>query len=519
MISMMYLVLTAMLALNVSADIINGFTKLRHSMETSMASTSQRTEDIIEIFENANETNPGKYGDWWTIAQAVHVKCTEFYEYVENFKLEIANRVDGKHYTTMPEHLTGGTDTHQAHLYALGELGASGKTHAEELEDTMDEFREYVTSADAEVLVHKITVDQKFAHDWNLKVAMFNSLFNTDDVMGEDGETISWGVSLFNEMPAAAVVALLTKYQNDVRVAENDLINFFFSAAGQSDFVVNSVDALVLPVTGDYVIRGQQYQARIVSAMVDTNQVPRVFIDGVEYENGIYTINTSRPGPQEYCGYMLVGDDTTRYNFCGKYLVGEPAATVSNTDLNIIYRGYDNPFSISVPGFAADKLEVRCQGAKITRQKDLWIINPSDAIKDIAVIEVFAKDKDGKSLPMGKTEYRVKNLPKPDAYFEINGVPTEDVKIARSALLNPKNKIIASYGPDGLIQAKFTITSFQFKMPTGASYLIKGDHFDDRCLSMLRKLKQGNSITLQYIKAVGPDGKEVQLRPLPIELN
>lgn len=382
----------------------------------------------------------------------------------------------------------------------------------------MDAFRTYVTSADNETLRHKIMIDSKFAHDWNLKVEMFNSLFNTDDVIDAEAGPLEWEETLFAEMPAAAVVALLTKYQNDIRVAENDLVNFFFSAAGQSDFVVNSVDALVMPTYGDYVIKGQRYQARIVSAMVDTNQVPRVFIDGVEYENGIYDVPASVPGPHEYCGYMLVGDDTTKYNFCGKYLVGEPTATVSNTDLNIIYRGYDNPFSISVPGVSPDKLEVRCAGAAVSKSKDLWIIKPGDAVKDVATIEVFAK-MDGKTVSMGQTQYRVKNLPKPDAYFEINGVPTEDTRIARSALLNRNNKIIASYGPDGLIQAKFTITSFQFKTPTGAAFVVKGDAFDARSIEVIRKLKQGNMITLQYIKAMGPDGKEVQLRPLPIELN
>ena len=104
------------------------------------------------------------------------------------------------------------------------------------------------------------------------------------------------------------------------------------------------------------------------------------------------------------------------------------------------------------------------------------------------------------------------------AYFEINGVPTEDTRIPRAQLTNKKNKIVASYGADGLVQAKFEIVGFQVKLPTGTSPSIKGDCFDDKALNAIKKLKQGDMIHIQYIKAKGPDGKEIQLRALPIEL-
>jgi hypothetical protein len=133
-------------------------------------------------------------------------------------------------------------------------------------------------------------------------------------------------------------------------------------------------------------------------------------------------------------------------------------------------------------------------------------------------VEVYARINNQEVL-MGSHSYRVKSLPRPDAYFEINGVPTEDTRIPRAQLINPKNKIVASYGTDGLVQAKFDIVSFQVKLPTGASLLVKGDKFDDKSLAAIKKLKQGNTINLMYIKAKGPDGKEVQLRGLPIELN
>lgn len=520
----MYLVLTAMLALNVSADIINGFSKLRHSMESSVKSTYSRTEDIMKIFEAAyskDDAGKAKYGEWYAVAKAIHTESQAFYDYIEAFKLDIANMVDGrsgdKRYTSMPERLIGGSDTNKPHQYALVERGESGKLHAEEFEDKMDAYRDFMTTNESPCILAKMK-DDKFAHDMKVKQDMFLQLFNTDEVQDEEGNTIGWAQSVFHEMPAAAVTALLTKYQNDIRVAENDMVNFMFASAGSSDFVVNSVEALVMPTNGEYIMQGQRYRAKIVSAMVDTNQVPRVFINGHEIENGVYEVAAGSVGPQTYSGYMLIGDDTTHYQFKGQYTVGAPSATLSNLDLNIIYKGYDNPFSISVPGVSSEKIHVSCPGASVSKNGANWIIKPGDGVGGTTTIEVSA-EVDGKVISMGSQTYRVKNLPRPDAYFEINGQPTEETKVARSALINPSNRIIASYGADGLIQAKFRITGFQVKMPTGASIAVKGDKFDQKSLDAIKKLKQGNMVNIQYIKAIGPDGKEVQLRPLPIELN
>ena len=235
MISMMYLVLTAMLALNVSADILNGFTKLRHSMESSMNSTEVRTDAVLESFKIQALDNEG-YQDWLDIANAIAAKSDEFYNYIENFKLDIANMCDNKHYEAEALDtikLKNGSDTNKPHQYALTEYDTeTGRLHAEEMKYRMDEFRFYMTTAESKIILDKIEKDANFKEEWERKTSMFNTLFSTADVVDEEGATISWERSTFAEMPADAVIALLTKYQNDIRVAENDMINYYFSLAG-----------------------------------------------------------------------------------------------------------------------------------------------------------------------------------------------------------------------------------------------------------------------------------------------
>jgi hypothetical protein len=160
---------------------------------------------------------------------------------------------------------------------------------------------------------------------------------------------------------------------------------------------------------------------------------------------------------------------------------------------------------------------VKCKQATITTKNDRWIIKPSDKAPDNLTIEVYAMINN-RELLMGSHAYRIKNLPRPDAYFEINGEVTEDTKLSKRDLTSPNTRIVASYGADGLIQAKFDIVSFQVKLQTGRAMTVQGDRFDNNVLNKIKEMNQGQSLNLMYIKAKGPDGKEVQLRGIPIEL-
>ena len=519
MIGMMYLVLTAMLALNVSADILNGFTKLRHSMEETMKSTDSRTEELMQTFKAAYDETPGKYEDWWTIAQAVRNKSNEFYNYIDKFKLDIINMIDGAQYTSTAEcEAAGGVknngDTNKPQEYSE-RVGEGGKMNEDIFKEKMDEFRTYVTVVDSKCLLDKIEQDKQFAHEWELKVEMMSALFSTEDVPDEEGVLISFQRSTFHEMPAGAVLALLTKYQNDIRVAENDLINFMMSAAGKSKVTVNSIQALILPEYGEYVMQGQRYRARIVSAMVDTNDVPKVFINGQEIVDGVYDVAAGSPGQQTYTGYMLVTGDTTKYAFKGQYTVGAPSATISHTELNVMYRAYENIFSVSVPGTSSDKIKVTCPAATPVRKGDKWSITPPVKSAEETYIEVFA-EIDGKQISMGKQIYRLKNLQTPDAYFQVNDNTLLDgeAPVSSTQLASPNGKVVASYGADAVIQAKFKVTGFTVRLPSGKMINVKGDKLDGAAIKEIKGLKSKAQFRIQDIQAVSAAGEQKRLRSL-----
>lgn len=502
MIGMMYLVLTAMLALNVSASILNGYTQVDDSLHATIETMQESNADLYATFKAALDKNPEKTQEWYDKAMEVKDASDKFFTYVQKFKDEMVLLADGKNakQDAKVSEIGKKDDTNIPAQYALNE------GNAKVLKNAINQYRD---------LVIDITGDTQ-AFDEELR-----RTFVTEDGTNAEGDPISWEDMIFNEMPMCASITILTKLQNDIRHCEGKAVQLLLEATDAGDLRVNKFNAYVIP-SANYVVKGTKYTAQVILAAIDSTQTPEYYVNGQKLNNkGVYEVVANTVGVQKITGKIgyLDQQGVMQYlPFEREYTVGEPTATISNTDLNIMYRGYDNPFSISVPGVSAHLLEVKCAQASIKHEGNMWIIRPNANSSDNLEIEVYA-NIGGTPTIMGSQLYRVKNLPRPDAYFEINGVPTEDTRVPRAQLINPKNRIVASYGADGLVQAKFEITGFQVKLPTGASISVKGDRFDNKALDAIKKLKQGNTVNLMYIKAKGPDGKEIQLRGLPIELN
>ena len=504
MIGMMYLVLTAMLALNVSAAILNGYTQVDESLHATIETMEQSNAETYATFKAALDKNAEKTQEWYDKAMEVQRVSNEFNAYVQKFKDDMVKMVDGDKakMNAKVSELGKQDDTNIPQQYAINE------GNAKVLKDKLNAYCKFLMSITGE--------------DARMLNAELKATFATNDGANAEGEPIVWEDVLFHEMPMCAVITILSKIQSDVRHCEGKVVEYLLKATDAGDLRVNKFNAYVIP-SADYVVKGTKYTAQVILAALDSTQTPEYYVNGQKLKsNGVYEVIANTVGVQKIKGeiaYMDQQGEIQRLPFEREYTVGEPTATISNTDLNIMYRGYDNPFSISVPGVSSHALQVKCASAAVKPQGNgLWVIVPTEKAPDKLAIEVYA-DMGGSPLLMGSHVYRVKNLPKPNAYFEIDGIPTEETRLPRAKLIDPKNKIVASYGADGLVQAKFDIVSFQVKLPTGASMAVKGDRFDARTLAAIKKLQQGSSLNIMYIKAKGPDGKEIQLRGLPIELN
>jgi gliding motility-associated protein GldM len=502
MIGMMYLVLTAMLALNVSTDILKAFKLVDDSLHTTLETTDDRNELMMNQFLAARNDNPEKNGPWYDKALELTQRSDSLFNFIQEFKYGIAKKTDGSKADTLARTIIGNDNRDTPTNYALPD-GPEEKKPGVQLKWKVEAYREYLISLDT------------------MKRAEFSTMFDTSEKIENGDKKISWEDQMFHDMPAGAAVVLLTKLQNDIRNAQNMMIQYLRRQTDAGDLRVNKLNAYVVP-DSRYVIRGGKYKAQIILAAIDSTQTPEYYVEGQRInEQGIYEAVASGLGTKKYSGYISylnpASNQMEQLPFSSEYSVGEPSVTISNTDLNIMYRGYDNKFSISVPGVANDKVRVTVNGASVRQQGGLWIIKPSAGSKKVSIS--VSAELDGKMQSMGTKEYNVKALPKPKAYLK-NGDTEYDGNggVSRTALLSPNSTIVASYGPDGLLNLPFKVISFKASI-NGSFSESQGNKFSRDQLNRMEKLKKGATVIIMDIRAESPGGERLSLDALPLILN
>jgi len=498
MIGMMYLVLTAMLALNVSSEILNGFSMLDTSLHKNIESLNSRNSGLYSSFDAAYEKNPAKVGEWLKKAKLVKDKSDNLYKFIENFKVTIVRMADGKkaNDSAYVNQIQGKDNLDKASQYGIKE------NHGEDLKRKIDEYRQFLADV---------------SNNNPEKLKLYKTIFSTEKT--KSGK--SWTESMFEGMPLSAVVTVLTKYQNDIRTSEADIIEYLRSQTDASDMRVNKMEALVIP-DSRYVIRGDRFKAKIVLSAVDSTKTPNYYVNGALVPKGLYETVCNTSGSKSISGQIsFTGNDGIMINksFKCDYMVGDPSATISNEDLNVMYRGIDNRFSISVPGVASENVSIKVTGGTFTKINGKYVIKPTqDADINIAV---YAKI-DKKDLLMGGGSYRVKYIPNPTAYLQYTdngGVvrQTQDAELTKRILKSSGVSITASYGPDELIKANFEVKSFNMVTLMG-NVSANGSRLNARMLSDIDKLEGGDLVTFKNVKAVGPDGKIRSLGLIQIKL-
>lgn len=495
MIGMMYLVLTAMLALNVSSEILNGFGMVDSSLRETISSSDKRNAALYDDFKFMHDKNPAKVKEWLDQANEVKVKSDEMYKYLADFKYGILQIADGDKADKNAINIIAREDIDAAGEYALTK--GNGKT----LRDKIDAYREFLKKANPG------------------KADMYNTMFATTG-----GKR--WENKLFESMPVSAAITLLTKYQADIRGAEAETVQYLKSRTDFDDFRVNKVQAFVVP-NSRYIIQGGRYSADIILAATDSTRQYEYLINGSRIpatgpnKFGKYEFVASQTGTFKYSGTIRMPDNQggfLSYPFTEEYSVGKPAATISNEDLNVVYRGIDNRFSVSVPGIASENVRVRVEGGSATKTASGNYIVKAERDGEITVF--VSAMVEGREQQMGSGVFRVKYLPDPIAflqYTDAGGVPRQikEGRVTRRQLQNAK--LIASYGEDALVHANFEITSFIQHTLLGVA-TSKSGQLTSKQKSDIDELEGGDFITFKNIKAVGPDGKSRSLGVIQVEL-
>ena len=509
MINLMYIVLTAMLALNVSSDVLNGFTQVEEGLKRTNNNVEQRNAAILSTLENFAAQNPDKGQRWYDKASEVRRTTDQLYLKIDSMKQLIVNEADGKNGDVS-------NILNRDNLEAASVVMLSGKNpKGPQLRAAIDEYREYIGS---------LMVD-------SVKRANIETALSTDPVLrqGTLGKQ-SWEESKFDTQPVVAAITLLTKLQIDVKYAEGEALQTLLANVDAGDVRVNELNAFVIPQSR-FVMRGGKYSANIVLAAVDTTARPEIYVNGnkLANERGIYELNPGSTGTFDYKGYLEVphGDGSvTRHPFESSYTVIEPTATVSATMMNVLYAGIDNPLSISVPGVANSTVTASMTNGTLTRNGDVWIAHP-DKVGEDAVVSVSAQ-MDGHPMKMSETKFRVRKLPDPTPYipFKDNNGNTISYKgggkgLSKAYLVNAPG--IEAAIDDDLLNIQFKVLSFETvffdSMGNAIPEVSDGANFSQRQKDSFRRLSRGKRFYISRVKAVGPDGVTRDLAPIEVIVN
>lgn len=494
MINLMYVVLMAMLALNVSTEVLNGFSIVEESLKRTTQNSTLENLAIYDDFAVQMKQNPQKVKQWYDKSQQVKKMSDALYNLADELKEAIVKEADGKNGDV--RNIRNKEDLEAANQVML----APGRGRGKELFEAINNYR-------ANMLKMVTTPRQKKLIISNLTTEIPKDA----QAMGKN-----WQEYMFESMPASAAVTLLSKLQSDVRYAEGEVLHTLVQNIDVKDIRVNLLDAFVIP-NSQTVVRGDRFSARIVMAAVDTTQVPDIYIGNqkVDLRDGIYETVCGRTGDFTLAGYMETvngNGDRVRRDFSQKYTVVDPSATVSADLMNMLYAGYNNPISVSVPGVPSNKVQATMTNGTLQPVgPGKYIARPSKIGQD-ATITVTSTNT-GRPQQMGQYTFRVRKLPDPTPYIAMkdeHGNPTryKGGGLAKSQLIAAD--AIGAAIDDGILDIGFRVQNFETvffdNMGNAVPMASDGASFSARQKDTFRKLARNRRFYISRVTVVGPDG-------------
>ena len=494
MINLMYVVLMAMLALNVSTEVLNGFSIVEESLKRTTSNATLENMAIYDDFAVQMKKNPQKVKQWYDKSQKVKQMSDDLYNLADELKLAIVQEADGSDGDV--QNIRNKEDLEAANQVMLSPNRGRGK----ELYNAIINYR-------TQMLSMVTGYHQK---------KMIASNLSTDIPANAQTMGKNWQEYMFESMPAAAAVTLLSKLQSDVRYAEGEVLHTLVSNIDVKDIRVNALDAFVIP-NSQTIVRGDKFSARIVMAAVDTTQKPQIFIGGKEVNlpGGLYETVTGRTGDFTLSGFIQVENgngELLKRSFEQKYTVVDPSATVSADLMNVLYAGYSNPLSVSVPGVPVNKVQATMTGGTLQPTgPGRYIARPTAVGQNVTI--TITSTNTGRAQQMGQFTFRVRRLPDPTPYINMKDESGSPIRYKGGGLSKAQLMGVDGIGAaidDGILDIAFRVQSFETvffdNMGNAVPMVSDGASFSARQKDTFRKLQRNKRFYITRVNAIGPDG-------------
>jgi gliding motility-associated protein GldM len=514
MIGMMYLVLTALLAMNISKDVLLAFITVEEGLNKTNENFDQKNESLYAKFEKGMSENKVKTEPFAKKAFKVRKEAEELCKFIDKTKSEL-------YVLAQPELTQQMADTFQLKdcqakdnydiptNYLIGPETATPTGKGVELKKKVKEFRE--------MLFAQIPAKEQSS----LKIGLL-----TDDIYDHHAEKkVPWEVFNFDHTTVAACMCLMAGIKNDIKNAESDVVKKLLDAIDASDFKFDAIEAKVVAPTS-YIMAGEDYTADIFVSAHSSTQNPEIVIGKVDTSNkmkpslvgagtpvnvsngvGKYVVHTGGEGLQEYSGLINVKapDGSIKpYPFSGNYMVARPSMAVSPTKMNVFYIGVENPVDISVAGAAPTDVQATLVGGGGTienKGQGHYIVKVSSGNE--CSVNVAIKTKSG-SKSMGAMKFRVKKVPSPQASYA--GV-VGDGKVSKGEI-GAAGGVIPKL-EDFVFDLTFPVVSWNMSIFVNGVYVdytATGANATPQMKDVLQKVKTGQKVMIEEVKVRAPDG-------------
>ncbi|MCX2763632.1 gliding motility protein GldM [Aquimarina muelleri] len=482
MINLMYLVFIAMMALNMSKEVLSAFGLMNEKLTESNTLSTQRNSAFMAGLAEKVSEQPEKYTPLKEKADQISALSNEFNDYLDKIKAEL---LEGRDDPTDYEAMDKG-DELDAKFFEGGVITAS----AQEFLDNVTKYRDGVSSAIRSVKEVEPTV----ADD-------VDKTFKTDDVKDGDGVTKNWLKYNFEGFPLVASLTKLTQMQADVKTTESKVLSALLAGQQASELSFSNYEAIVVPDKTAF-FSGESFKGRIVLGRFDATLKPtKVMVNGkeqTEVTNGQIMLDfpAGNVGEREVAGELQFkeGDSIVTIPIKSSYaVIPKPNSAVISADkMNVVYRGVNNPMTISIPGVPS--VNASAPGLKKLGGAGKYMMNVTTVRAREVSIKVSGKLPNGATVSDSK-KFRIKDIPRP-----VGTVRGEDgsIKMARNAV---EISSIGAILPDFDFDIKLKVTGFKFKVEGQPTVSVNGGRLNAKAKSALRKAKRGSSVQIIDIKA------------------
>ena len=524
MINMMYLVLLAMMALNVASEVLDAFRVVDSSLMQTLKSVDLKNDQLYASFAQAYEENPAKVQEWKAKSDQVKSLADSLMLKITNLKEELVLESGGTNIAD--EDLSFDGNSEKSFV-----INAQGDTIVLKKDDELNVPSEIMIrlkkaeDLKADIIKVKEAFLSILEEDSPIRATIMQEL-NTSDpkvTLKEGAEKRTWEIEHFDSKPLIAVITLLSKIQIDVQNAESNILSYLYSQIDASSFKFNKLGARVI-AKSSYVLEGDVYKAEVFLAAEDTTQHPVILVNGNPLKivdgKGIYEVPATSSGTFKWGGiikYKTPDGNFKNYDFEEEYQVSKPSVTISPTKMNVFYMGVPNPISVSVPGVPSENLEVSLTNGRIEKNGKDFLVYPKaeDLTGKRTKVSVNA-NFEGKTRFMGSMVFRVKQVPDPIATIagKAGGV------IRKEDLLSEDGIFAALVDFD--FDLKFTVTQFDITFSGAGGYnrtwSSESNRFTGEQQTQFNALTTGSIIYIDNIVAHGDDGTDRPLTPISFKI-